>query len=79
MTTQLLNVLRETVAVHTGVPRPALSTVFTPPRSTFGTELLLGPVDAFFDPDETTFYDPADIAAALPVPLLDTTDPAARC
>ncbi|HNP57117.1 MAG TPA: tetratricopeptide repeat protein [Gordonia sp. (in: high G+C Gram-positive bacteria)] len=78
MTTQLLNVLRETVAVHTGVPRPALSTVFTPPRSTFGTELLLGPVDAFFDPDETTFYDPADIAAALPVPLLDTTDPAAR-
>ncbi|GED96615.1 serine/threonine-protein kinase [Gordonia crocea] len=78
MTTQLLNVLRETVAVHTGVPRPALSTVFTPPRSTFGTELLLGPIDAFFDPDQATFYDPADIAAALPVPLLDPTDPSAR-
>lgn len=78
MTTQVLNVLRETVAVHTGVPRPAMSTVFTPPRTTFGTELLLGPVDAFFDPDQTSFYDPADIAAALPVPLLDPTDPAAR-
>ncbi|MFT3898921.1 MAG: tetratricopeptide repeat protein [Gordonia sp. (in: high G+C Gram-positive bacteria)] len=78
MTTQVLNVLRETVAVHTGVPRPAMSTVFTPPRSTFGTELLLAPVDAFFDPDQSPFYDPADIAAALPVPLLDPTDPAAR-
>lgn len=78
MTTQLLNVLRETVAVHTGVPRPALSTVFTPPRTTFGTELLLGPIDAFFDPDQTTFYDPADIAAALPVPLVDPADPSAR-
>ncbi|GAB08509.1 serine/threonine protein kinase PknG [Gordonia araii NBRC 100433] len=78
MTTQVLNVLRETVAVHTGVPRPAMSTVFTPPRSTFGTELLLGPVDAFFDPDQASFYDPADIAAALPVPLIDPADPAAR-
>ncbi len=78
MTTQLLNVLRETVAVHTGVPRPALSTVFTPPRTTFGTELLLAPVDAFFEPDQTAFYDPVDIAAALPVPLLDPADPAAR-
>ncbi|NMO04893.1 protein kinase [Gordonia sp. TBRC 11910] len=77
MTTQVLNVLRETVAVHTGVPRPALSTVFTPPRSTFGADLLLAPVDAFFDPDQTAFYDPADIARALPVPLIDTSDPAA--
>ena len=77
MTTQLLNVLRETVAVHTGVPRPSLSTVFTPQRSTFGTELMLAPVDGFFDPDQAAFYDPVDIARALPVPLINPTDPAA--
>ncbi|GAB17648.1 serine/threonine protein kinase PknG [Gordonia effusa NBRC 100432] len=77
MTTQVLNVLRETVAVHTGVPRPALSTVFTPPRSTFGADLLLAPIEAFFDPDQTAFYDPADIARALPVPLVDPSDRAA--
>lgn len=52
MSTQVLNVLRETVAVHTGVPRPSLSTVFTPPqRSTFGTDLMLAPpVDASSTP-----------------------------
>lgn len=77
MTTQMLNVLRETVAVHTGVPRPSLSTVFTPQRSTFGTDLMLAPVDGFFDPDLAAFYDPVDIARALPVPLVNPTDPAA--
>ncbi|MGW0035219.1 serine/threonine-protein kinase PknG [Gordonia sp. NPDC003376] len=77
MTTQLLNVLRETVAVHTGVPRPSLSTVFTPQRSTFGTDLMLAPVDGFFDPQEGSFHDPVDIARALPVPLVNPNDPAA--
>ncbi|MGV9859692.1 serine/threonine-protein kinase PknG [Gordonia sp. NPDC003425] len=77
MTTQMLNVLRETVAVHTGVPRPSLSTVFTPQRSTFGTDLMLAPVDGFFDPDQAAFYDPVDMARALPVPLVDPADPAA--
>lgn len=77
MSTQVLNVLRETVAVHTGVPRPALSTVFTPQRSTFGTDLMLAPVDGFFDPDQAAFYDPVDIARALPVPLVNPLDPAA--
>ncbi|MBJ7289462.1 serine/threonine-protein kinase [Williamsia sp.] len=78
MTTQMVNVLRETVARTTGVPRPALSSVFTPQRTTFGTDLLLGPVDGFFDPiNSETFLDPDDIAAALPVPLVDQLDPAA--
>ncbi|MBM7365550.1 serine/threonine-protein kinase [Gordonia hydrophobica] len=77
MTTQVLNVLRETVALHTGVPRPSMSTVFTPQRSTFGTELLLAPVDGFFDPKDASIHDPADIARALPVPLVDPSDPAA--
>ncbi|GAC79402.1 serine/threonine protein kinase [Gordonia malaquae] len=78
MTTQVLNVLRETVALHTGVPRPSMSTVFTPQRSTFATELLLAPVDGFFDPKDAAIHDPADIARALPVPLVDPTDPAAN-
>ncbi|MFT4125195.1 MAG: tetratricopeptide repeat protein [Gordonia sp. (in: high G+C Gram-positive bacteria)] len=77
MTTQLLNVLRQTVAMRTGVPRPSLSTVFTPQRSTFGTELMLAPVDGFLDPEEAAFYDPLDIARALPVPLVNPLDPAA--
>lgn len=77
MTNQVLAVLRETVALHTGVPRPAMSRVFTPPRSTFGTNLMLGPIDGFFDPTLAKQPDPADIARALPVPLVDPTDPAA--
>lgn len=77
MTTQVLNVLREAVAVHTGVPRPSMSTVFTPQRSTFGTDLLLGPIDGFFDNDEAAKIDPVEIAAALPVPLVDSSDPGA--
>lgn len=77
MTTQVLNVLREIVAVHTGVPRPSLSTVFTPQRSTFGTDLMLAPVDGFFDPEQAAFYDPVDIARALPLPLVNPLDPAA--
>ncbi|MGZ8178353.1 tetratricopeptide repeat protein [Williamsia sp. SKLECPSW1] len=78
MTGQMVTVLREIVARHTGVPRPALSTVFTPQRTTFGTDLMLGPVDGFFDPvNSETFLDPDDIASALPVPLVDQSDPAA--
>lgn len=77
MATQVLNVLREVVAAHTGVPRPSMSTVFTPQRSTFGTDLMLAPVDGFYDPGQAAFYDPVDIARALPLPLVDPTDPAA--
>ncbi|MEZ5212840.1 serine/threonine-protein kinase [Gordonia sp. (in: high G+C Gram-positive bacteria)] len=78
MTTQLLAVLRETVALHTGVPRPAMSKVFTPQRSAFGTNLILAPIDGFFDPAMAAVPDPADIARALPVPLVDPEDPAAN-
>ncbi|WP_417398506.1 serine/threonine-protein kinase [Gordonia phosphorivorans] len=77
MTTQVMAVLRETVALHTGVPRPAMSKVFTPQRSTFGTNLILRPIDGFFDPTQAEEPDPADIARALPVPLVDPEDPAA--
>ncbi|MFM9377097.1 tetratricopeptide repeat protein [Gordonia sp. VNK21] len=77
MTNQVLAVLRETVALHTGVPRPSMSKVFTPQRSTFGTRLILAPVDGFFDPGEAPVPDPDEIARALPLPLVDPDDPAA--
>ncbi|SIR94214.1 serine/threonine-protein kinase [Williamsia sterculiae] len=78
MITQLMNVLRETVASRTGIPRPALSSVFTPQRTTFGTELMLAPVDDFFDARRpASTLEPSAIVAALPVPLIDRADPAA--
>ncbi len=77
MAGQLLAVLRETIAQRTGIPRPALSTVFTPQRTTYGTEIMLGPIDSFFEPPSSEFgLDPDDIVAALPIPLTDRSDPA---
>lgn len=67
MIEQVTGVLREVVAAQDGVPRPASSTVFSGERRTFGTE-----------PDQwPTLPAPAVIAAALPIPLVDPTDPAA--
>ena len=37
------------VAQDTGVPRPDLSTVFTPCRSTFGVDLLVAHTDVYLD------------------------------
>ncbi|MBV8967368.1 MAG: protein kinase, partial [Mycobacteriaceae bacterium] len=47
MSTQLLGVLREVVAHDSGAPRPGLSTVFSPSRSTFGVELLVAHTDVY--------------------------------
>lgn len=78
MAGQLLNVLRETVATKTGIPRPALSTVFSPQRTTFGTEMMLAPVDGILEPIGAQItLDTIDVVAALPVPLVDQSDPAA--
>ena len=49
MSSQLLGVLREVVAQDTGVPRPGLSTVFSPSRSTFGVDLLVAHTDVYLD------------------------------
>jgi serine/threonine-protein kinase PknG len=61
MADQLLGVLREVLSAADGLPRPSTSTLFGPGRRTFGpnTDHLTG----------------ADVAAALPVPLVDPTDP----
>jgi serine/threonine-protein kinase PknG len=67
MADQATGVLREVLAAEDGVPRPALSTVFSAERDVFGG-----------DPDDgAARMTPAFVTAALPVPIVDPTDPAA--
>jgi serine/threonine-protein kinase PknG len=62
MAEQALGVLCEVLAAADGAPRPSPSTRFTPERRTFGAgELPTGPA----------------VVAALPLPLIDPTDPGA--
>jgi serine/threonine-protein kinase PknG len=63
MADQLLGVLREVLAAADGKPRLGVSTLFTQEREVFGTadERLTG----------------QEVAVALPVPVVDLTDPAA--
>jgi serine/threonine-protein kinase PknG len=78
MTTQLLGVLREVVAHDTAAPRPGLSTVFSPSRSTFGVELLVAHTDVYVDGRvHTEKLTAQEIVTALPVPLVDPSDVAA--
>ncbi|WP_280382071.1 serine/threonine-protein kinase [Nocardia wallacei] len=78
MTTQLTGVLREILAAETGTEQPQLSTMFSPPRTSFGTEELVAQTDSYVDGAERSKHLRArDVAAALPVPVLDPSDPAA--
>ena len=75
MTGQLLGVLREVVARDTRVPRPGLSTVFSPSRSTFGVDLLVAHTDVYLDGQvHSERLTAQEIVKALPVPLVDPTD-----
>jgi len=75
MSGQLLGVLREVVAKDTGIPRPALSTVFSPARSTFGVDLLVAHTDVYLDGrPHSEKLTAAEIVSALPVPLVDPSD-----
>ena len=75
---QLMGVLRETVAEDTGTPRPDLSNVFTRTRSTFGVELLVAHTDVYLDGlAHAEKLTASEIVTALPVPLVDPTDVAA--
>ncbi|OBB58679.1 serine/threonine protein kinase [Mycobacterium sp. 852013-51886_SCH5428379] len=75
MSSQLLGVLREVVAKDTGVPRPGLSTVFSPTRSTFGIDLLVAHTDVYVDGQvHSEKLTAQEIVKALPVPLLDPAD-----
>ena len=72
MSGQLAGVLREVLAAEDGRQRPAASSLFTPERRTFGADLARDPATT----DLTAPPAGADLAAALPVPLVDTADPA---
>jgi serine/threonine-protein kinase PknG len=75
MSSQLLGVLREVVASDTGIPRPGLSTVFSPSRSTFGVDLLVAHTDVYVDGQvHSEKLTAQEIVRALPVPLVDRTD-----
>ncbi|OBG89613.1 serine/threonine protein kinase [Mycobacterium sp. NS-7484] len=75
MSSQLLGVLREVVAADTGIPRPGLSTVFSPSRSTFGIDLLVAHTDVYVDGQvHSEKLTAQEIVRALPVPLVDRTD-----
>ncbi len=75
MSGQLMGVLREVVAQDTGLPRPGLSTVFSPPRSTFGVDLLVAHTDVYLDGQvHSAKLTAPDIVKALQVPLVDPAD-----
>jgi serine/threonine-protein kinase PknG len=78
MSAQLMGVLREVVAQDTRVPRPGLSTVFSPSRSTFGVDLLVAHTDVYLDGQvHSEKLTAREIVTALPVPLVDPADVAA--
>jgi serine/threonine-protein kinase PknG len=64
MAEQLTGVLREVLSAADGMPRPAPSTQFTAERMTFGADM-------------TGDLTGVDVAAALPLPLVDPADPGA--
>ena len=79
MSSQLLGVLREVVAKDTGIPRPGLSTMFSPSRSTFGVDLLVAHTDVYLDGQpHSEKLTAAEIVTALPVPLVDPGDVGAK-
>ncbi len=78
MVTQLAGVLREILATESGTEHPQLSTVFSPTRTSFGTEELVAQTDAYADGHaRSRNLSARDVAAALPVPLIDPADPSA--
>lgn len=75
---QLMGVLREVVSEESGVPRPGLSTIFSPSRSTFGVELLVAHTDVYLDGRvHSERLTAREIVTALAVPLVNPADVAA--
>ncbi|MBY6539510.1 protein kinase [Rhodococcus sp. BP-349] len=76
---QLSGVLREILSQQTGDSHPSLSSVFSPQRTTFGTDEQVAVTDVYIDGrHRVARLDPRDVVAALPVPLIDTSDPSAQ-
>nr|WP_143231247.1 serine/threonine-protein kinase [Actinosynnema sp. ALI-1.44] len=72
MAEQLTGVLREVMALGTNRPRPGVSAVFGPEPRTFGATVPTGERGV-----SLTVPDPSEVVGALPVPQVDTDDPAA--
>jgi serine/threonine-protein kinase PknG len=72
MADQLTGVLREIMALGTGKPRPGASTVFGPESRTFGVQLVVPEAGA-----SVPLPGAAEVVAGLPIPQVDTDDPAA--
>lgn len=78
LTTQLYGVLREVLAVRDGKQYPAQHSLFSPQRRTFGTKHLVFRTDRLLDGIERSVQiTPPEVIAALPVPLIDRSDPGA--
>nr|WP_280186678.1 tetratricopeptide repeat protein [Nocardia gipuzkoensis] len=78
MSAQLSGVLRKVLALETETEHPQLSTVFTPPRASFGTEELISQTDAYADGrPRSSLLDALEVVAGLPIPLLDPAEPSA--
>lgn len=77
--TQLYGVLREILAVRDGVQHPAQHSLFSPQRSTFGTKHMVFRTDKLIDGiDRQVRITAPEVVSALPVPLINRTDPGAR-
>ncbi|MTD56029.1 serine/threonine-protein kinase [Amycolatopsis pithecellobii] len=72
MADQLAGVLREIMAMGTGKARPGVSTVFGPETSTFGIDIVVP------EPGQPVpLPKGAEVVGGLPIPQVDTSDPAA--
>ncbi|MCQ4617289.1 serine/threonine protein kinase [Corynebacterium sp. CCUG 18816] len=75
---QLLGVLREVLAIRDGRTFPAQHSLFSPQRRTFGTKHVVFHTDQLIDGiTRTVTITPQEVNIALPVPLVDATDPGA--
>ena len=75
---QLLGVLREVLAIRDGRTFPAQHSLFSPQRRTFGTKHVVFRTDQLIDGiTRTVTITPQEVNIALPVPLVDATDPGA--
>jgi serine/threonine-protein kinase PknG len=72
MADQLAGVLREIMAMGTGKARPGVSTVFGPETTTFGVDIVVP------EPGQAVpLPKGVDVVGGLPIPQVDTSDPAA--
>ena len=79
MAGQLTGVLREILAIRDGVQHPHTRSLFSPQRSTYGTKHRVFRTDQLVDGiTRDVTMTPAEITAALPVPLVNPADPGAQ-